>query len=303
MYRSVYKKSIFYLLNIAILLTNVYAEEINPKNEYLLKQYLSQIIWEKVNENREQTKKPLKWEIYKNKNSINYENIIKKNILDIKNKNFSKSSSFLLNSGEKILSYGFMTNNSNFYMIKLGLSKEFNMDFSSELINSSNKSNNPNKIKNAFFEKGLRNLRGGGTLQIFSKDKGNFISTNLRLSYGKITGDLNHGYIFSELINKYSISDWLSFNINPQFSYTNFGNVSSISSSFNLILNPKFEVIPKANINLHQAENNFSLTGRTYISKDIVIDTFVSNSLGVIDMAKQFKSERTKYGLNIRLRF
>ena len=303
MYRSVYKKSIFYLLNIAILLTNVYAEEINPKNEYLLKQYLSQIIWEKVNENREQTKKPLKWEIYKNKNPINYENTIKKNILDIKNKNFSKSSSFLLSKGEKILGYGFISNNSNFYMLRFGLSKSFNIDFSSELINSSNKSNNPNKIKNSFFEKGLRNLRGGGTLQIFSKDKGNLISTNLRLSYGEITGDLRNGYIFSEIINKYSISDWLSFNINPQFSFTKFGNISSISSSFNLKLNPKFEVIPEANINLHQAENNFSLTGRTYLSKNIIIDTFISNSLGVMDMAKQFKSERTKFGVNIRFIF
>ena len=140
-------------------------------------------------------------------------------------------------------------------------------------------------------------------LEIFSKDKGNFIPTNLRLSYGEIKGDLRHGYIYSEIISKYSIRDWLSFKINPQFSYTNFGNISSISSSFNLRLNPKFEVIPKANINLHQAENNFSLTGRTFISKDIVIDTFVSNSLGVIDMAKQFKSESTKYGVNIRLKF
>ena len=302
MYRNLYKKSIFYLLNISILLTKVYAEEIKPKKEYLFKQYLSQIIWEKVKENKEKNKKPLKWEIYKNKNPINYENNINKNILDIKNKNFSKSS-FLLSKGEKILGYGFMSNNSNFYMLKFGLSKAFNIDLSSELINSSNKSNSPNEIKNAFFEKGLRNLRVGGTLQISSKDKRNFISTNLRLSYGEITGDLRHGYIFSEIINKFSISEWLSLNINPQFSYTNFGNISSINSSFNLKLNPKFELIPETNINLHQAENNISLTGRTLISNDIIIDTFISNSLGVIDMAKQFKSESTKYGVNIRLSF
>ena len=78
MYRNLYKKSIFYLLNISILLTNVYAEEINPKKEYLFKQYLSQIIWERVKENKENIKKPLQWEIYKNKNPINYENSIKK---------------------------------------------------------------------------------------------------------------------------------------------------------------------------------------------------------------------------------
>ncbi len=303
MYKNLYKKSIFYLINISVLLINVYAEEINPKKEYLLKQYLSQVIWEKVKERKEETEKPLKWEIYKNKNQIKYENSIKENILNIKNKKFSKSSKSLISRVEKILDYGSITNNSNFYILKLGLSKSIKLDFSSELISFKNKSNNSNKIKNTFLEKGLTNLRGGGTLQIFSQDKGNHITTNLRLSYGELAGGLRHGYIFSEIVNKCSISNWLSFNIDPQFSFTNIGNISSISSSFNWRLNPKFEVIPKTNINLHQGENNFSLTGRIHLSKNLIIDTFVSNSLGVIDMAKQFKSESAKYGVNISLRF
>ena len=75
-------------------------------------------------------------------------------------------------------------------------------------------------------------------------------------------------------------------NISPQISYKHSGNICSISSSFNLKLTPKFDVIPEANINLHQAENNSSLTGRTYLSINIIIYTFASNSLGVIDMAK-----------------
>ena len=298
MYKNLYKKSIYFLLNISILLIEVYAEEINPKKGYVFKQFLSQIIWEKVNEN---TEKPLKWEIYKDQNQIKYEPNIKKNILV--NKNSSKSSSFLLSRGEKILNYGFMTNDANFYILKLGLSKVFNIDFSSELLSSKNDINNPQKIKNTFLEKGSRNLRGGGTLQIFSQDRGDLISTNFRLSYGGKIGGLRDGYIFSEIINKYSLTDWLSFNLNPQFSYTNLGNICSISSSFNWRPNPKFEIIPQANINLHQAENNFSLIGRTNISKYIIIDTFVSNSFGVRDMAKQFKSVSTNYGVNIRIRF
>ena len=67
------------------------------------------------------------------------------------------------------------------------------------------------------------------------------------------------------------MTEWLSFNLNPQFSYTRFGNISSLSSSLNWKLNPKFEIIPEANINLHNAENNFSLTGRTYLSKNIIM--------------------------------
>ncbi len=300
MYKNLYKKSIFYILNISILIINVCAQEINPKKEYVFKQYFSQINWEKVNDKRE---KALKWEIYKNKKPINYENDLKNNKLDIKNKKISNSSSFLISKGEKILDYGFINDNSNFYILKLGLSKAFNIDFSSELISTKNKNNNPNRIKNTFLEKGVRNLRGGAILQIFSQTRGDFITTNLRLSYGEKTGGLKAGYVFSEIINKYLISDWLSFYINPKYTYTYLGNICSISSSFKWRLNPKFELIPQTNINLYQAENNFSITGRTYLSKNIIIDTFVSNSLGIIDMGKQFKSESTKYGMNIRLRF
>ena len=308
MYKNLYKKSIFYLLYISILLINVYAEEINPKKEYKLKQYLSQIIWEKVQEKKVNTEKPLKWEIYKNPTSVNFESNLEENKKNTSNsinnkKDVLKSSLFLLSRGELILDYGLIKDNFDFYILKLGLTRAFNIDFSSELINSKNNSNSINKIKNIFFEKGFRNLRGGTTLQIFSQNRGDFISTILRLSYGEKTGGSRNGYIFSEMINMYSLSDWFSFNIKPQFSYTNLGNIYSIGLSFNVRPNSKFEVIPEANINLHQAENNFSLTGRTYLSKNIIIDTFISNSLGVIDMAKQFKSESTKYGVNIKLIF
>ena len=308
MYKKLHKKSVFYLLNISILLISVYAEEITPPPKYELKQYLSQIIWEKVKEKKELHEKPLKWKIYKNQNPVIFENNLKENRKNTSNsfdnnKEVLKSSIFFLSRGEKIFNYGLISDNFDFYLLKIGLSRAFNMDFSSELIRSKNNSPNPNKIKNIFFEKGIRNLRAGGILQIFSQYRGDFISSKLRLSYGEKTGGLRNGYIFSEIINRYSLSDWLSFNISPHISFTNLGNIYSIGTSVNLRLNSKFEVIPEANINLNKAENNFSLTGRTYLSENIIIDTFISNSLGVIDMAKQFKSETTKYGVNIRLRF
>ena len=307
MYKNLYKKSIFYLLNISILLINVYAEEINPKKEYELKRYLSQIIWEKVKEKKENTQKPLKWELYKNQTPIDFENNFKKNT---KNKSNSinnnnevlQSSTFFLSRGEKIIDYGLINDNFDFYILKLGLTREFNIDLSSELMNSKNNVHNPNKFKSTFLEKGSRNLRGGATFQVFSQSRGRPISTNIRLSYGEKSGGLRNGYIFSEIINKYSISNWLSFNLNPKFSFTSFGNVYSISSSIYWRLNPKFEIIPEANINLNNAENYFSLTGRTFLSKNIIIDTFVSNSFGVNDMAKQFKTESTKYGVNLKIR-
>ena len=307
MHKYLFRKYVYFLCYIFIFILKANADEINSKKEHVFKQYLSQIIWEKVNENKENTQTPLKWKIYKNQNSIDFENNLKENKKNTSNsiynnKQVFQSSTYFLSRGEKVIDYGLINDNVDFYILKLGLTSKFNIDFSSELINSKNNVNNPNQFKSTFLEKGLRNLRGGATFQVFPQSRRRPISTNIRLSYGEKLGGLRHGYIFSEIINKYSISNGLSFNLNPKFSFTSFGNVYSISSNIHWRLNPKFKIIPEANINLNNAENNFSLTGRTYLSKNIIIDTFVSNSFGVNDMAKQFKTESTKYGVNLKIR-
>ena len=297
MHKYLFRKYVYFLCYIFIFILKVNADEINSKKEHVFKQYLSQIIWEKVYENNQ---KPLKWKIDENQNSVNFESNFRKNLID--KKRTLPSSSFLLNKEKINLDIGLMNDGSDFYFLNLGLSRAFSINFSSELINAKDNVNNANKFKSTFLEKGSRNFRGGATFQVFSQSKGGPISTNIRLSYGEKSGGLRHGYIFSEIINKYSISEWLSFNVNPKFSFTSFGNVYSIRSSIHWRLNPKFEIIPETNINLNNAENNFYLTGRTYLSKNIIIDTFVSNSFGVNDMANQFKSENTKYGVNLKMR-
>ncbi len=302
MQKIFFKRYIYISLNISIIFFNAYAEEIKPKKKYFFNQYISQLIWEKVKENKSES---LRWEIYDNPNSVDFKKKFKKNLLENSDSNeiVTKSPTFLLNKGEKIFEYGYINDKSDFYILKLGLSNRFNIEFSSELNNSKNNIINPNKLKSLYLEKGVRNFRGGGTLQIFSQSRGDIISTNFRLSYGEKTGGSKHGYIFGEVVNQYSKNDSLSFNLNPQFSYTSSGNISSISSSLNLRLNPRFQIIPEANFNLYNSENNFSLTGRTYLSKNIIIDNFISNSLGVTDMAKQFKSESIKYGVKLKLIF
>jgi len=300
-----FKKYIYFLLNIFLFFLTVSAGEIKTKKERFFKQNRSQIIWEKVNQDNQ---KPLRWEIDKNQTPVNLKKNYKENINNTAYKNnpnkiFFKSSSFLLNRGEKIFNYGYSNNKSDFYILRLGLSKDFNIDFSSELINTKNKHNNPNKFISKFLENGSRNFRSGGTLQIFSQYHGDLITSIVRLSYGEIVSGSRKGYIYSEIINKYSKSDRLSFNLNPEFSFTSSGNIFSVNSGFNWRLNPKYEIIPQANISLHNGSNNFSLTGRTYLNKNLSIDTFVTNSFGVIDMAKQFKSESNNYGIKLKFKF
>ena len=301
MHKYLFKKYIYFLLTIFVFFFTVSAGEVNKKKEWYFKKYLSQIIWEKVKTNKENNRKPIIWEIDNNSKNIKSKSDLQKGKKN--NHDVLRSSSLLLRSGEKNLDYGFFNNESYFYILNLGLKKRFNLDFSSELINSKNNVTNPNKFKSTFLEKGSRTFRGGGTLQIFSESRGDLITTNLRLSYGEKLDKSRNGYIFGEIINKYKKNDRLTFNLNPRFSYTNFGNIYSISSSLNWRLTPKFEIIPEANINLYNAENNFSITGRTYLSKNIIIDTFMSNSFGFVDMTKQFKSDSSRYGAKLRLKF
>ena len=127
------------------------------------------------------------------------------------------SSSFL-KRGKLSLDYGFFNDNSDFYKLRLGLTRSFNLDFSTELINSGNK-----KYKNftdTFLESGVRSARGGGRLKIFSQERGDFISTDFRLSFGRSMGEIRNGYMFGEIINKYSKNKSLSFNLTPKFSTT-----------------------------------------------------------------------------------
>ena len=301
MHKYLFKKYIYFLLTIFVFFFTVSAGEVNKKKEWYFKKYLSQIIWEKVKTNKENNRKPIIWEIDNNSKNIKSKSDFQKGKKN--NHDVLRSSSLLLRSGEKNLDYGFFNNESYFYILNLELKKRFNLDFSSELINSKNNVTNPNKFKSTFLEKGSRTFRGGGTLQIFSESRGDLITTNLRLSYGEKLDKSRNGYIFGEIINKYKKNDRLTFNLNPRFSYTNFGNIYSISSSLNWRLTPKFEIIPEANINLYNAENNFSITGRTYLSKNIIIDTFMSNSFGFVDMTKQFKSDSSRYGAKLRLKF
>ena len=96
MHKYLFRKYICFLFNISIFFLNVSAEELNSKKNRGFKQYLSQIIWEKVNENNQN---PLRWQIDKNQNPVNLENYFQKN--KINNKSVLPSSSFLLTK-EKI---------------------------------------------------------------------------------------------------------------------------------------------------------------------------------------------------------
>ena len=67
--KNLFKRYLYIFLNISIFSFNAYAEEIKPKKKYFFNQYLSQIIWEKVKENKSEK---LMWEIYDNPNPVNF---------------------------------------------------------------------------------------------------------------------------------------------------------------------------------------------------------------------------------------
>ena len=54
---------------------------------------------------------------------------------------------------------------------------------------------------------------------------------------------------------------------------------------------------------IKNAENNLSISVRKKIAENIIMDSFITNSFGVVDMAQQFKNESTKYGARLTLKF
>ena len=60
----------------------------------------------------------------------------------------------------------------------------------------------------------------------------------------------NQGYIFSEIINKLRVNNWIAANISSKYFSSDIANFSSIGSSFYINLTDNIQLIPEANFPL-----------------------------------------------------
>ena len=185
--------------------------------------------------------------------------------------------------------------------LKIGLSKNFILDFSSDKIPQDFSTSN--NFERDYFQLGERSFRVGGLLTTFSEEMGDSFSSGFRLSFGRSLGATKPGYLFAELVNSKNLSKNLILNFNPKIANTGNGDVIGLGLSLNYKFTDWLTLIPEANIGLKNAENNQSIILRKKITNYLEIDSIVSNSFSPNDMGQLFKSKDTKYGINFTLKW
>ena len=206
----------------------------------------------------------------------------------------SVSNAELLNTDEKRISYTYNSNGSWANNYAWGASKLLNFDLS--LFSIGQKAHTDNKLYGTYHGIDKLNFRAGAKTRFFSQSKGDFITSGARISAGRLRG---WGWIFTELVNTYSVNQNLSLNINPKLSFSGFGNPAGIGTSLNWEVLKGISIIPEFNFALRESTDNWTIAFRYSKIKDIYFDLYTTNSLSFVDTGQLIRSDNQSYGLNI----
>ena len=208
-------------------------------------------------------------------------------------------------SNEFFVSYDSSRNAFGYY--GFSISNMFQIEVANLARIKNNKIHNSTKanetIKNTFFSDGNFNNRFGGTLNIFSRDKGDSIWMSLRTTLGRDQKS-DQGYLFTEILNTFQINNKLTLNISPKYAWSGIQSTGGAGLSIVYKMNNRFSFSPEMNINLRDIKDtNNSLVFKYLINENKSIDLFLTNALGIQDMSQLIKSKEPKIGIRYNLLF
>jgi len=140
------------------------------------------------------------------------------------------------------------------------------------------------------------NFRLGGKLLIFSPQKNDLYWVSLRTSLGR-NNDTNQGYLFSEFINTFKVSDWLVFNVSPKYVFSGVESFGGIGFSSYINLFDNLMIIPEINTSIkNNSDINSTLALRYSFSSEKSLDLYYSNAAGVQDIGQLLKVKDHRLG-------
>ena len=180
------------------------------------------------------------------------------------------------------------------YKHEWGASELFNIDLSILKISESIADSNPLNSKYHALEKVY--IRGGGKAMLLSQDRGDLITTSLRISAGRLMGN---GWVLGEVQNSYKLNKVININLNPKLALSGVKNPTSLGAGISWKLTPHISFIPETNIAIREAETNWTIALRFSDNNNKYIDLFTTNSLGFVDTGSIIKSKDQSFGINI----
>lgn len=198
-------------------------------------------------------------------------------------------------------------NRSIFAYYGYSISNIFQIEFANLARIKNNKIHNNSeanqKLRNTFFSEGNFNNRFGGTLNLFSPDKGDSFWMSLRTTIGRDQKSVQ-GYLFSEILNTFQVNDKLTLNISPKYAWSGIKSTGGAGLSMVYKINERFSLSPEMNVNFRDSkDNNNALVLKYLINEKKSIDFFLTSALGHQDMSQLIKSKDNKMGIRINVLF
>ena len=221
-----------------------------------------------------------------------------------------------LNDRDKLISYGGITVN-NALIPKAGTS-QINLNYDSkgnlfgfygyslsnifqlEFLNIGHfNDNNISSLYSTYLSENNLNYRLGGKLLIFSPQKDDLFWMALRTSVGR-NDDTNQGYLFSELINTFSLNDKLAFNLSPKYFFSGVDSFGGLGLSSYINLFDNLQLIPEINTSFkNDSDFNSSLALRYSLKPGKSIDLYYSNAVGIQDIGQILEDKEYRIGFKL----
>ena len=180
---------------------------------------------------------------------------------------------------------------------KRGLSQRFIADLIAGSVGKDNKTTSNYKI---YSSPGNKYLRGGATAILFTEENNNIFTSAIRGSFGRVMEENKHGYFFTEMINSFSFSENLTFNLNPKMAVSGSGESSGLGTSLNWEILKGIIVMPEVNIPIHDSQANTTFAIRFVPgNKERYLDLYTSNAYSFIDIGQLMKRKENTIGINI----
>ena len=121
----------------------------------------------------------------------------------------------------------------------------------------------------------------------------------LRTSVGR-NDDTNQGYLFSELINTFSLNDRVAFNLSPKYFFSGVDSFGGLGLSSYINLSDNLQLIPEINTSFkYDSDFNSSLALRYSLKPGKSIDLYYSNAFCIQDIGQLLEDKEYRFGLKL----
>ncbi len=152
------------------------------------------------------------------------------------------------------------------------------------------------------------NQRFGGKAVLFSQLRGAPFSGGGRITVGRNEDPASlQGYLFFETMGTWEVTPWLALNSNPKVAWNGTSTAYGLGLSANVQLGRWFQFIPELNLVADEDSDSAGTNGTAALrwipSDSAMVDVYVSNAAGLLDIGQLLGNSQVRVGGRLTLLF